>query len=134
MPKHDSNDRDPVAPDPAEAVDDGSGYDPPEEFGASRPARATATADDLSEAGARPPPPPRRSPGARVAIVVGLLVVAGAALLGYRAWHRARSLAEGTAKAMAALRLDTAAGYRSAAFTLEPLVGYDPRDAASLRA
>jgi hypothetical protein len=93
-----------------------------------------ATADDLSEAGARPPAPPRRSPATRIAVVVGLLVVASGGLLGYRAWHRAKVLAEGTAIAAAALRLDTAAGYRRAADTLEPLARLDPRDAASMRA
>jgi len=128
-----TNDRDPHPAGPAEP-DDASGYEPPAGFSDSRPARAFATADDLSAAGARPPPRPRRSPATRVAIALAVLVVAAAALLGYRAYHRAKVLAEGTAIAETALRLDTAAGYRKAADTLEPLARLDARDAASMRA
>ncbi len=114
--------------------DDPNGYEPPPEFDQPRTSRGHATADDLSEAGGRPPPPPRRPVGLRLALVVVPVLLVGAALLGYRAWHRAKVLAEGTVVAEAALRLDTAAGYRAAADTLEPLARLDPRDAASMRA
>ena len=128
MPDHDPNRRSPDQPG------ESTGYEPPPEFGEPHPARAFATADDLSEAGSRPPPPPRGSRATRLAIVVGLVLVLVGALLGYRAYHRAKVLAEGMAIAEAALRLDTAAGYRRAADTLEPLARIDPREAASMRA
>ncbi len=136
MPTNDPSDRESHPADPAGSPDDSSGYEPPAGLDGSRPVRAHATADDLAEAGAgsRPPPGPRRSPATRVAVVAGLILAAAAALLGYRQAHRARVLAEGMAIAETALRLDTAAGYRKAADTLEPLARLDPRDAASMRA
>jgi hypothetical protein len=133
MPTHDPSDRDPPSPEPT-GVTVPSGYEPPPEFDEPRAPRARATADDLSAAGARPPPPPRRATTARVALVAGAIALAAAALLGYRAYHRAKVLAEGMALASTSLRLDTAAGYRQAADTLEPLSRLDPRDAASMRA
>jgi hypothetical protein len=131
MPDTPPTGRSPASPDPYE---DAAGYEPPPEIGEARPPRPVATADDLAEAGSRPPPPPGRSRTTRVAIVAALILVAAAALLGYRAYHRAKVLAEGTAIAEAAMRLDTAAGYHQAADTLEPLARLDPRDAASMRA
>ncbi len=137
MPNNDPRDRDPWSADPADPAGhagDSTGYEPPFEFEEPSPSRAHATADDLAEAGARSPRPPHRSSSWRVAIVAGVVVVAAAALLVYRAHHRREVLAQGTAIAGAALRLDTAAGYRTAADTLEPLARLDPREAASMRA
>ena len=134
MPRDDPSGRGPDRSDPAGAPVDFTGYEPPAGLDEPRSSRALATADDLTEAGAPPPPPPRRSPGRRIAVVAAVLLVGAAALLIYRHAHRTRVLAEGTAIAEAALRLDTAAGYRMAADTLEPLARLDPRDAASMRA
>lgn len=134
MPRNDPHDRGSPPVDPARPQDDGSGYDPPPGFEEARPPRAQASADDLSAAGGARSTSPRRSPGLRFAVAIGLLLVLAGALLGYRAWHRKKVLAEGMAIAEQALRLDTAAGYRTAADTLEPLAKLDPRDAASMRA
>jgi hypothetical protein len=134
MPKNDPSDRDPPSAGPAGQAGDPTGYEPPFEFDEPSPSRAHATADDLAEAGARSPRPPHRSSSRRVAIIAGVILVVAAALLGYRSYHRRKVLAEGTAIAEAALRLDTAAGYRKAADTLEPLARLDPREAASMRA
>jgi predicted negative regulator of RcsB-dependent stress response len=115
--------------------DESSGYDPPPGLEEARPARGHASSDDLSEAGAGPgAPPPRRSPGLKLAVGALLVVLVAGALLGYRSWHRKKVLAEGMAIAETALRLDTAAGYRRAADTLEPLARLDPLEAASMRA
>ncbi len=133
MPKNDPSDRESPAGDPGGQAVDSTGYEPPFELDEPGHSRAHATAEDLAEAGARSPRPPRPS-SRRVAIVAGGILVIVAALLGYRAYHRAKVLAEGTAIAEAALRLDTAAGYRKAADTLEPLARLDPREAASMRA
>jgi hypothetical protein len=134
MPTHDPSDEDPPPAVPVDPPDDSSGYGPPPGHVEPRARRAQATSDDLSEAGYRPPPTPRRSSTLRVVVVLVLLGLLAAALLGYRAYHRSKVLAEGTAIAAAALRLDTAAGYRKAADTLEPLARLDPREAASMRA
>jgi len=134
MPKNDPSDREPPSGDPAGQPGDSTGYEPPFEFDEPSPSRAHATADDLAEAGARPPRPPPRASSRRVLVVAGVVLVVAAALLGYRSYHRRKVLAEGTAIAEAALRLDTAAGYRKAADTLEPLARLDPREAASMRA
>jgi len=137
MPKNDPSERDRRPADQSEQPEDLTGYEPPFEFDESRPARADATADDLSEAGARPSRsagPPRRSSANRVVIALAAVAVGAAALLGYRSYHRSKVLAEGKAVAEAALRLDTAAGYRKAADTLEPLARLDPGETASMRA
>jgi hypothetical protein len=131
MPEIPPSDR---SPGPAGQAGEPTGYEPPPEFGEPRPPRALATDDDLSEAGAGPPPPARRPRTTRLVIAIGCIAVAVVALLIYRAYHRAKVLAEGTAIAAAALRLDTAAGYRKAADTLEPLARLDPKEAASMRA
>jgi hypothetical protein len=127
MPKNDPNDR-------ADPSDDSTGYEPPFEFDEVPPPRARTTADDLAEAGSRPPRTPHRSSAPRVALFAAVILLVVAALLGYRSYHRSRVLAQGTAIAEAALRLDTAAGYHMAADTLEPLSRLDPREAASMRA
>jgi hypothetical protein len=80
---------------------------------------------------ARAPRSPRR--WAAIALV-GAIAIAAAALLGYRAQHRAKVLRTGLARADALLRLDTAAGYREAASLLEPLATMDPVRAGSVRA
>jgi len=135
MPMNDPTDGDSTPAPPAGAHDGPSGYDPPPGLDDGRPARAHATSDDLSEAGgASRGAPPRRPSRLTLAVGAGLLLVVAAALLGYRAWHRQKVLAEGMARAEATLRLDTAAGYRAAADTLEPLARLDPHQAASMRA
>ena len=136
MPTNDPSDREPSPADPADRPDDPSGYEPPSEFDEPRalagpghrrrPVRgrvlARRAAPRRSASGADRRRPRRSS------------AWWPPALLGYRAYHRAKVLAEGTAIAEAALRLDTAAGYRKAADTLEPLARLDPREAASMRA
>jgi hypothetical protein len=133
MPTNDPSDRVRPAADPPGSPRDATGYEPPPDLDDPRPARPEATADDLAEAGSRPPPP-RRSGATRVLIALGLIALLAGALLGYRAYHRSKVLAEGMAIADVALRLDTAAGYRKAADTLEPLARLDPRQAGSMRA
>jgi hypothetical protein len=67
-------------------------------------------------------------------VAAAALVLAVAALVAYRGYHRRRVVAEGLDRARAALRLDTADGYRRAASLLEPLVDLDPLRAGSVRA
>jgi hypothetical protein len=133
MPKTDPDRRFPPPADSTAGPDDPSAYDPPAGLDDERPARAHATAGDLSAAGDRTSTP-GRAPGLKFLVGLVLLVLVGAALLGYRAWHRKKVLAEGMAIADAALRLDTAAGFRKAADILEPLAKLDPQEAASMRA
>jgi hypothetical protein len=95
--------------------------------------------DPSLEAPDGPPPtvssPAPRSPRRWAAVAaVGAIAIVSAALLGYRAQHRAKVLRTGLARADALLRVDTAAGYREAASLLEPLAAMDPVRAGSVRA
>ena len=85
------------------------------------------------------PLPPARRPGGvpgwvRVAAILAAVAAAGAAALGYRAYHRQRVLREGITRARGILRADTFAGYRDGAQLLEPLSRLDPVEAGALRA
>lgn len=100
-----------------------------------------ASFDALEETPEPRPSPPRGGSilGAvirrrRTLVLTATVVVAAGALLAYRSHQRQRVLAEGLERARAALRLDTAAGYREAASLLEPLVELDPLRAGSVRA
>ena len=108
----------------ADLIAEGDAYRTPPELDET-------VADDR---GGEPPARPPRSAALKLAAVIAVVLVAGAALLAYRAYHRRQVLAEGLAKADALLRLDTAAGYREAASLLEPLAEMDPSEAASVRA
>jgi hypothetical protein len=81
-------------------------------------------------------PPARPGPlrGWMKWVAAAAIVLAVSAILAYRAYHRRRVVAEGLDRARAALRLDTADGYRRAASILEPLVELDPLRAGSVRA
>jgi tetratricopeptide (TPR) repeat protein len=82
------------------------------------------------------PPPPRAGSSRTVQMValIGVLIVALAAALLYRAHHRRQVLAKGMARASELLRSDTYAGYLAASQVLEPLVAIEPVEAGSLRA
>jgi hypothetical protein len=108
----------------AELIGEGDAY--------AKPPELAETA--LDDGGGEPPARPPRSAALKLAAVLGVLLLVGAALLAYRAHHRRKVLGEGLARADALLRLDTAAGYREAASLLEPLAAMDPMDAASVRA
>jgi hypothetical protein len=134
MPKNTSTDPDELhTSDLMSPEDAGSGYEPPADLEGGAAPRSHASADDLSAAGGGRAP---RGGGSGFRWLVGLaivLVLAGA-LLGYRAYHRAKVIAEGMALAEPALRLDTAAGYRKAADVLVPAAKFDPLEAGSMRA
>jgi tetratricopeptide (TPR) repeat protein len=117
-----------------EGGDGDSGYGPPEGFEGAAPSRSHASADDLAEAGAGRGSPPGGGSRLKVLIGVAVVLVLAGALLGYRAYHRAKVVAEGMALAEPALRLDTAAGYRKAADVLVPAAKFDPLEAGSMRA
>jgi hypothetical protein len=125
------HDETPVPKDGA-AGEGPSPYDLPTELDgrAVPPPGAGPPEDD----GGQAPAPPGRRLGLRAGMGLALVALAVAALVAYRSVHRARVLAEGTAKAAALLRLDTASGFREAAALLEPLATLDPLAAGSMRA
>jgi tetratricopeptide (TPR) repeat protein len=99
--------------------------------------RLTTDEEELSLAGTPPERPASRARGSgplRIAIALGVVILAGAGLLVYRGHHRRAVLEAGLAEAGRLVALDTAAGYREAARKLEPLAGLDPLRAGSLRA
>lgn len=123
-----------ASPDATPSHDLATPLDDLEELGSSAfetfdPSLAASDAPPATVA-APAPRSPRRWAG--IAAVAAIAVV-GAALLGYRAHHRARVIRTGLTRADALLRLDTAAGYREAASLLEPLASMDPIRAASVR-
>ncbi len=79
-------------------------------------------------------PPRARGPWLKVAAVVAVAALSGAAALAYRAHHRKQVLQQGLARARELLYPDTYAGYRDAAQVLLPLVEIDPVEAGSVRA
>jgi hypothetical protein len=112
------------AAQPEDLTGDSAAYEVPEELGSTV----------LDDGGAPEPTPPQRSGALKLAVVALVVLAVAAGLLGYRAHHRRKVLAEGLARADALLRLDTSAGYRDAASLLEPLAQLDPSEAASVRA
>jgi hypothetical protein len=70
----------------------------------------------------------------KLAAVAAVALVIGGGLLAYRAHHRRKVVAAALTQADALLRLDTAAGYRDAAFKLQPIAQLDPITGASVRA
>lgn len=108
---------------PEDLTDDPGAYEAPAELN-----------ETVVEGGDEPGAPSGRSAALKIAAVVAVVLLIGAALLAYRSHHRRRVLSEGLARADALLRLDTAAGYREAASLLEPLAQMDASEAASVRA
>jgi predicted negative regulator of RcsB-dependent stress response len=99
---------------------------------------ATDFDDDRPEAGSQPArrPPARGGPSKsriKLAAVAAIVVLLVASAIAWRAHHRRRVVREGLARAGAALRADTHAGWRDAERLLEPLVELDPVDAAAMR-
>jgi hypothetical protein len=107
-------------PEPNDPSADDLGYDAPAEL----------TEEPAGGGGGRPP----RSLALKLVAVAGVALVAGGALLAYRAHHRRKVVEAGLAQADALLRLDTAAGYRQAATLLEPIAQLDSMNGASVRA
>jgi hypothetical protein len=116
MPNPNAPDETPEPIEPAEDL----AYDTPDEL-----------ADD-EDGGGRGRAP--TSIALKLAAVAAVVLVAGAALLAYRAQHRKNVVAAALSQADALLRLDTAAGYRQAATLLEPIAQLDPMQGASVRA
>jgi hypothetical protein len=112
------------AAQPEDLTGDSAAYEVPEELGSTV----------LDEGGGSEPAPPQRSGALKLAVVALVVLAVAAGLLGYRAHHRRKVVAEGLARADALLRLDTSAGYREAASLLDPLAQLDPSEAASVRA
>ncbi len=81
-----------------------------------------------------PPVFARRFPTWKVALAVGLLVLAGAGLMVFRAQARRNAVRKGIEDAERIMRLDTAAAYRQAADLLAPHAQLDPLEAGSARA
>lgn len=99
-----------------------------------QPPDATPEPTDLSGQAALPPPRPGLPGWAKALAAILAVVLATAAALGYRSYHRQRVLREGVARARLLVRADTFAGYREAARLLEPLARLDPVGAGALRA
>jgi len=112
----------PNAPD--EALEE---IDPADDLAYDAPAELT---DHPSGGGGRAP----RTLALKLAAVAAVALVIGGGLLAYRAHHRKKVVAAALTQADALLRLDTAAGYRDAAYKLQPIAQLDPIVGASVRA
>jgi hypothetical protein len=115
MPKPNAPDE---APEQLEPADD-LAYDAPAEL-----------SEPPAGGGGRAP----RALALKLAAVAAIALVIGGGLLAYRAHHRRKVVAAALTQADALLRLDTAAGYRDAAYKLQPIAQLDPIVGASVRA